>query len=81
MSRRLLYLEWVDSYRMSSGTVWSNQDQAHAKDLRCTSVGFVLKEDQASITLVAHESGDQVSGQLTIPKCAITKRRRVMVKK
>lgn len=81
MSRRLLYLEWVDSTSAHAGSVWLHDDESHVKNLLCKSVGFVVKEDKASITIAGHESVNHVSGQMTIPKCAITKRRRVMVKK
>ena len=81
MSRRLLYLEWVDSSSAHAGNVWLNDDDSHVKNLRCKSIGFIIKEDKASITIAGHDAGTTVSGQMTIPKCAITKRRRVMVKK
>ena len=78
--RKMLYLEWVDSSSADRGLVWHDDEVSHVTDLKCFSVGFVVKEDANSITIAGHDAGKSVSGQMTIPKRAITKRRKVAVK-
>lgn len=77
-----IYVEWDDSSSMAS-TVWKHkQEVTNSKPCRCKTVGFVLKEDSESVTLVSSlDGGDYVSGDMQIPKSAIRKRRVVSWKK
>lgn len=47
---------------------------ASTHDLRARSVGWLVDEDEESITIAAHDGDDQVTGDITIPKVAITGR-------
>lgn len=81
---KTVYLEWVDSCSLT-GNLWKSKDillEASEID-RCKTIGFVLKEDSESITIVNSFNSDfeLVSGDVTIPKCAIRKRRVVSWKK
>jgi hypothetical protein len=75
---KLIYLEWVDSCGNAS-RVWHNRDEAVEciTPLVCRSVGFVVEETRDYLTIAAHAGGDEVSGVMSIPKCAIKKRRRI----
>ena len=81
---KLVYLEWVDSSSQGSST-WIDVDSVlrSGKDdsMKCVSVGFVLSDDDDSILLASHLSGDcevkmvgHCSGNMQIPKLAITNR-------
>mgnify|MGYP000676822312 CR=1 FL=1 len=80
-SRPIAYVEWVDSAKFST-RVWNDaEDVSKAKLAVCRSVGYVIHEDKESITIAAHAGYDfrDVSGDMKIPKAAITKRRRVKI--
>lgn len=77
---QLVYIEWVDSNGFNGG--WrsiSEVREAHgAAD--CFSVGWLAAEDDKAVTLVSHISGSieeprSSNHDLTIPKCAIVRRR------
>jgi hypothetical protein len=74
---RLVYVEWVDSFTPTS-TAWRDRhDTAADADATfvCKSVGWVVGESDANLVLVAHVAQQEVCGQMTIPKCAIRKRK------
>ena len=75
---KTVYLEWVDS-KSFTGNVWVDTERVMKGGVldRCKTIGFVLKEDANSITVVnSFDSlSECVSGDMTIPKCAIRKRR------
>lgn len=77
---KALYLEWEDSCSLG-GRVWHDQ-KADVGTSLCKTAGFVIKEDNKSITIASHitPEGD-MAGDITIPKRAITKRRVVSWKK
>ena len=78
---KALYVEWMDSNSLGGPTVWHPKDSKPG-DLMCQTVGFVMHEDKKTITLAAHLSDtDSMSGDITIPQRAITKRRIVRWKK
>jgi len=83
---KAVYLEWYDSSSFragDSGGVWkSRADVSQAGEpCRCTTIGFILAEDEQSITIGGSYTGGCVSGDMNIPKSAITKRRVVRWKK
>ena len=80
--KSLVYIEWVDSSVKHSGGSWIDVSKAHATDLTCRSVGFIVEEDDDSITIAGHVAFDVdcVSGNMTIPKVAIKKRRKFSIK-
>lgn len=73
---KAIYLEWEDSSSYAS-TVWKEREDCTNKPtVRCKSVGFVIGETKDSITLAGSLDGGRfVSGDMTIPKSAIRKRR------
>lgn len=74
---RIEDVTWVDSV-MSSG--WSDtKDYGKDHPTRCRSVGFLLSESKSHVQLVLSQDPecDNVNGAITIPKVAITKRRRI----
>lgn len=82
MSAPLVYIEWLDAAAVHG---WQDLDTVtdDASPIVIQSVGWVLRETDAAITLGAHLHKDipqngavrQVTDALTIPKAAITVRR------
>lgn len=77
MRRRLVLVEWIDSYSLNN---WRPLDTIDASVLHCRSVGWVAAESKESITLVASVSGEKNGdvrlcgcGDISIPRCAIRK--------
>ncbi len=80
---KTVYLEWVDSI-MSPGGSWADLEHVKKRKLdRCCTIGFVVNETKKEITVIGSHSRstDEVAGSITIPKCAIRKRRIVSWKK
>lgn len=79
--RGIVLVEWVDSCGNSH---WQKRTDAIRNDGvgRCYSVGVVLKSDSHALTI--HQSYDRacdnVDHTLTIPRCAITRIRRLKVR-
>lgn len=66
-------VHWVDSH--GSGG-WRYIPDIKTPQLDCYSMGFLIKEDKDSITMSAsYSANDSSFDMLTIPKCAIVKRR------
>ncbi len=64
---------WIDS---AGGGGWtSTSEMPELAAIMCRSVGFLCKEDKASITLVTSEASDQYNGSISIPKVAVVARR------
>ena len=70
----LVYIEWLDSRRL---TEWEYEAdiRVEAESLEHKSVGFLVRETPASITVSGHfgEDPHQFCGSMTIPRCAIRK--------
>jgi len=67
-------IEWRDSCSLRGG-VWNDQnDLAQCSPSQCRSVGWVVSENKMSITLAAHASETQASGDMCIPKTAVVRR-------
>lgn len=74
--QKAIYLEWVDS--MSSGEPWGPaRDAGRDIAMRCQSLALFVEETDRSVTIAnsLHPMSGTVAGIMTIPKCAITKRR------
>jgi len=66
----LMYVEWEDS--VSTGELWSDRASVEKLTPQVTkSVGWVLKETPAYITLISHDGMDEVGGDIVIPKVSI----------
>lgn len=74
---KLLYVEWDDA--CSHDNRWQHRKTYEATNSpdHVQSVGWLIAEDAKAITLCASRStvNDQLSGDVTIPKSAIRKRR------
>jgi hypothetical protein len=71
------YIEWWD--HTSHGQVgWKSKEDMDGLDVAlCKSVGFVLKENKKSITLVASLADDDMDGEVCIIKSCIKTRERL----
>lgn len=69
---KVVYLEWLDSV---SDPGWTHTKVT--EDLLIRSVGFIIEENPASITIATSVYGKTQHSPLTIPKIAIKKRRKV----
>ena len=77
---KTVYIEWQDSCSLA-GNVWHDNNR-HASTSLCKTTGFIIHEDQNSITIASHiDSNKHMAGDITIPKRAITKRRILRWKK
>ncbi len=70
---KLVMVEWLDS--ASVGGIWNdiNEITDQSCSLTCKSVGWLLVNNKDIIVIVAHLTGKQGSGDMTIPKRAIVK--------
>ena len=80
MAKRITMIEWVDSVSFHGG-IWRDIDRVRALELDLIlSVGFILEETPSHVTLVAHLSEEEVSGEMCIPRVAIKKIRHFSIK-
>ena len=75
MKEKVVIVDWLDS---QSYRGWQHQNEGF-EPARCRSIGFVVREDKKSLTLTTSRALDNpdVMDPLTIPKGAITRRRKV----
>lgn len=75
----LVRIEWDDS--SSRRATWSQLEDLQGDadvHLRCTSVGWLLKQNERALVIAGHRSASgQYGGDMTIPRCAVTKIRRL----
>lgn len=73
---RIIYVEWVDSISYGS-SVWTHKDTVLKSDGLpvLESVGFLLKETDEAVVIAAHVGDGSISGDMSIPKVAIKKRK------
>lgn len=74
---RIIYVKWVDSISYGS-SVWTNKDvvvKSEAGLPVLESVGFLLKETADAVVIAGHVGDGSISGDMSIPKVAIKKRR------
>lgn len=72
-------IRWVDSHSPSA-QIWIDPREVPTNQLGVVSVGAVLKETKKNLTIVSSicdGNHGQVSGVITIPKCAIKSRKRL----
>jgi hypothetical protein len=71
----LVQIVWIDSAQLLSDGVWSaKEDVLEISHDYILSVGFVVKETEENIVLVAHVSETEFSGEMCIPKAAVIDR-------
>lgn len=71
----LTIIDWEDSASLVGATWNAIEDVRKSRPIVCKSVGWVAAEDRLCVTLVAHTSEGNASGDLCIPKKSIVKRR------
>lgn len=75
--RKILLIEWVDSYGALSG--WTTTDDYEATELTCFSCGFVVYENKKVVAIAPNIADattytpNQANGIMVIPKCCIKK--------
>lgn len=74
MSIPRVEITWIDSCTYGDGWV---AGVGSARPAPCTTVGFLLRETKSYIVIAHTVAPEHVMGALTIPKVAITKRRRL----
>lgn len=67
--RVLVLVHWVDS--SSCPGVWTAIEEINYELSYCESIGWIMFEDDELMTISSHQTANQVSGVMTIPKCAI----------
>lgn len=83
--KKLIYLEWVDS---AGADGWQPIRDYTPSPMRIRSVGWLMDETVDHITLVGHLAREddtgaptEAHGWMTIPKCAVTVRREISLKR
>jgi hypothetical protein len=76
---KVVRVEWEDS--SSTRRVWhSREELAGMTNQKCTSIGFLVHEDDHCVIVAAHKGDEEYpdfSGDMRIPKSAIRKRKYV----
>lgn len=81
---KLVVIDWVDSSSVAGGHTWHGvetvKDDCNIEALMCRSVGWLLVDGRDAKTIIAHQAFgstqhdlNAVSGDMTIPVCAIRK--------
>jgi hypothetical protein len=76
---KLELIEWVDSTSPGASVWMDNHAVRELTPQICYSVGFVVKETRAHITVAGSWSENQASGTMCIPKKAIQRRAKLRV--
>lgn len=73
----LEYVQWVDSSSMHY-QIWRSLDQIEMSETLIHTVGTVIAEDKKNIQLAMNfDKSGNVSGDITIPKVSILKRKQL----
>jgi hypothetical protein len=67
---RLFYAEWIDSQGHEG---WVELGEAETEDLIVRSVGWLVGENEVSVTISGHISADWCHAPITIPKPVLLK--------
>lgn len=74
------YIEWVDSF--GCGSAWHDINEAKCIAHLCTSIGFVVSENDHALLIAPHfapkneeKNWTSVVGEMSIPKCCIKLRK------
>lgn len=71
----VVLIRWVDS---CSFTEWHRREKAEYELATCTTVGFVVDDNETAITLVQNTTSfGQLSNTITIPKACVVFRTKV----
>lgn len=69
---KAMWIRWRDSQTADG---WTKRADVGAEKLDVETVGFIIREDETSMTLAHSLSDDSVNGRITIPLECIVERR------
>ena len=73
---KFVRVEWEDSSSMNR--IWNTPDDyAKQKNSQCTSIGYLVHEDETCVVVASHKGEGDFGGGMRIPKRAIIKRKTV----
>lgn len=72
---KLIYVEWIDSALLTDGGWQSEESLDQLEPMHIVTVGHLYRETDTFITVVSSADKHHYSGDICIPKLAITKRR------
>lgn len=65
---KVVEIEWLDSH---CNLNWERDEECNPPDLLCTSIGFLLHEDDESVSITTTLCKHQAFDPLTIPQRAV----------
>ena len=77
---KLVLIEWLDAQSMADGGWQRRKDVEKLTPALVRSVGWIFDETKDYVTLIAHDGDGEVSGDFSIPKACIKKRRVIHMK-
>ncbi|MEO7099080.1 MAG: hypothetical protein ABI162_06940 [Luteolibacter sp.] len=75
MKNPIEFIQWHDSY-VSSG--WTARDEVSLGPVLCTTVGFLVSEDDTHVAIASTIQGNDFNAAITIPKSTITTRKHIL---
>ncbi len=81
MTTKLVLLHWKDAVTPTQG--WTDINELETELAECVSVGFVVEENNETITIVSHMTGDNegtdIDGSLVLDKSWIKHREDLVI--
>ncbi len=81
MTTKLVLLHWKDAVTPTQG--WTDINELETELAECVSVGFVVEENDETITIVSHMTGDKegtdIDGSLVLDKSWIKHREDLVI--
>ena len=81
MKAKLVLVHWEDAITPTDG--WTDITELKSELANCVSVGFLVEENDRTITIVSHVSGDEegtdIDGSLVLDKAWIKERQDLVV--
>jgi hypothetical protein len=81
MTIKLVLLHWKDAVTPTQG--WTDINELETELAECVSVGFVVEENNETITIVSHMTGDKegtdIDGSLVLDKSWIKHREDLVI--
>lgn len=70
--RRLVLIEWIDSCSVQAAGRWVGASDLDNLQLgACRSVGWVYRDTETDIVIYSHDGGEDLGGEICIPKVCI----------
>lgn len=76
MSRRIIYVKWVDSTTLFYSERWTDETDLdrHQDETFCETVGFLIRENQHSLYVAGSVAPEEIGSVTQIPKVAVKER-------